>query len=71
MPKEPTVQTTVEAMMKVFGSDAADEAKRMADRMSMRKDPSGSDFWHQVYLALRGEKPETRSSATIETSLSA
>ena len=71
MARELIVQSTMEALLKVFGKNAADEAKRMADRLSTRKDPTDGELWRQVYLALWEEKPETRPSATIETSLSA
>ena len=67
MPKGPqgaTVETTVEAMIRVYGQDATDEAKRMADRLSLRHNPNSGDFWQMVYVALRG--PNSTAASDIQ-----
>ena len=46
------VEETVQSMIRIYGPDAMDEAKRMADRVSLRQDPRAGDFWYQVYAAL-------------------
>lgn len=65
-PKEPSVETTVKAMLRAYGPDASDEAKRMADRLSMRADHNGGDFWHQVHVALQGLQLEPASRADLQ-----
>jgi hypothetical protein len=66
MRAEPAVETTVQAMLRVYGKNAAKEAKRMADRLARRRDSQGGDHWRQVYLILHGS---TEPSGTISPTM--
>ena len=65
MMQQPSIEVTVQSMIRVYGVHAADEAKRMADRVSLRPDPRAGDFWQRVYLALSG--PVARSGIAPAT----
>lgn len=68
--QQPSVEVTVQSMIQVYGIHAADEAKRMADRVSLRRDPSAGDFWQRVHLALSGPVSRSGVSSTMPTRVS-
>ena len=68
-PQGPTFETPVEAMIRVYSQDATEEAKRMADRLSLRRDPNSGDFWQMVYVALRGANSSPASDNEIRSKL--
>lgn len=62
-----TAEMTAKGMAQAHGSAAADEAKKMIDRMTRRGDTQGREFWDRVYKALRPEKPAPAPSVQPES----
>jgi hypothetical protein len=70
MPFELDLKGAVEGLIRNYGVNAADEAKRMSGRLSHRKDQAGADFWHRVHKVLTPTKLEATTESGVSISRS-
>jgi hypothetical protein len=53
MTLEPKIEEAAEGLFRLYGAEAVDEARRVAERLSGRKDQRPAAFWRQVVTRWR------------------